>query len=892
MRKVYCYAEKEEKPEEIDHSGDIVQDLSSLNISDIKNKRFFFIGGEIIENPYYEPSEYMKRVYAAIDAQYERFYRSDNDKKDSDEKDDVKDAEEETNEQSSDDEMPDWIAEMPYGELIKRFPGGISEALEYAKKEKGLSVPEVHYDSPEPEKLGVKAFTKNAEVYLAPGEREETLKHELGHVVQQKKEKIPATTKIGEQQVNLDPKFEQEADEIAEHIEDHIPEIISNESTNTETKDVIQFGLPSDEELQDKIKEQAIKMGMSSDLIMDSAIEKTKEYYNSKIDWLTSWLYTSWFKDYLDVCINWALQSIKTKIENASSAKLFASNFLARGEDRNNFSLKDALDQNVLDKAQYERSIKCISQLEECCDSKGIIAVLEGANINVVARKVMLSNLDSKFNHPEVFVRRLELMTEYIETVYKKFDKKYLIQSTGSDPHKKGEHTLILINKETKEKFVYKPHDMTADSALVGKTESAPALFGIFAEINQKIKEANTDLDEFLSREQKEEFLRGDALATMKIDSKAHLEEFIRPKKEMTSKEAKLYFFRAGILEAIARSMGVTDLHHDNIMPTANGPLIIDAEVNFTHYGKATGLTAPYGALVSDTDSDDNNVNSTFTITNVGPSGATFKEGDVEFRNMYKKGYMFMLKQINDNMDTYAEIFQNKIRDVKRIRILPVKTAQFSDSLQQAVQEPAKSGKFADELVSLIEKGLEQNFLDSRKIKVTIFKSDTKNSGSPTRLKAAIAKTFTDGTIPALYIDMKGNIWLDDSKIGAILLKSSSTNGKRKKDSQVKKSEMVNIMTECFKNTAKKINLIQTIDRSPQVPDEIKNRLKTYIEEEDEAKIINIIEQIIANINNGETLSTENKEKLKKTVNEYIQGKTSSAKCTVQSIIKSLLDLV
>ena len=120
MRKVYCYAKKEEKPEEIDHSGDIVQDLSSLDISDIKNRSFFFIGGEIIENPYYEPSEYMKHVYEAIDAQYEQFYRSDKDKKD---------AEEETSEQSPNDEMPDWIAEMPYGELIKKFPGGISEAL-------------------------------------------------------------------------------------------------------------------------------------------------------------------------------------------------------------------------------------------------------------------------------------------------------------------------------------------------------------------------------------------------------------------------------------------------------------------------------------------------------------------------------------------------------------------------------------------------------------------------------------------------------------------------------------------------------------------------------------------------------------------------------------------
>ena len=98
-----------------------------------------------------------------------------------------KDSEEETNEPSPNYEIPNWIAGMPYGELIKKFLGGISEELEYVKK--GLSVPEVHYDSPEPEKLGVKAFTKNAEVYLAPDEGEEILKHELGHVIQQKKEK-------------------------------------------------------------------------------------------------------------------------------------------------------------------------------------------------------------------------------------------------------------------------------------------------------------------------------------------------------------------------------------------------------------------------------------------------------------------------------------------------------------------------------------------------------------------------------------------------------------------------------------------------------------------------------------------------------------------------------
>ena len=418
MRKVYCYAKKEEKPEEIDHSGDIVQDLSSLDISDIKNRSFFFIGGEIIENPYYEPSEYMKHVYEAIDAQYEQFYRSDKDKKD---------AEEETSEQSPNDEMPDWIAEMPYRELIKKFPGGISEALEYAKKEKGLSVPEIHYNSSEPKKLGVKAFTKNAEVYLAPGEGEETLKHELGHVVQQKKEKIPATTKIGEQQVNLDSKLEQEADEIAKHIEDHIPEIISNESTNTETKNIVQFAPISDEDLRKKILEEALELKIPHVLIaqeLDNIIDQYRTNESSWMMWFDWFLRPpDWSKDCVQTCIIESLEKIKSQqIQNQIECELY-------------FGLKESTRQDCpKDKAQENKRITEIMDMlstekifresenvyvtlhtimqwltpEQCkeiknyilklktyCNADGIKSVLRSANINSVEERTMLRAPDS-----------------------------------------------------------------------------------------------------------------------------------------------------------------------------------------------------------------------------------------------------------------------------------------------------------------------------------------------------------------------------------------------------------------------------------------------------------------------------------------------------------------
>ena len=804
MRKVYCYAEKEEKPEEIDHSGDIVQDLSSLDISDIKNRRFFFIGGEIIENPYYEPSEYMKRVYAAIDAQYEKFYRSDNDKKDSEEKDDIKYDEGETNEQSFDDEMPDWIAEMPYGELIKRFPGGISEALEYAKKEKGLSVPEVHYDSPEPEKLGVKAFTKNAEVYLAPGEGEKTLKHELGHVIQQKKEKIPATTKIGEQQVNLDPKLEQEADEIAEHIEDHIPEIISNKSTNTETKDVIQFGLPSDEELQDKIKEQAIKMGMSSDLIMDmdSAIEKTKEYYNSKMDWLTSWLYTSWFKDYLDVCINWALQSIK--IENACSAKLFETypGSVSMGITR---SLEDAKhyeddpDKRMLDDDQYKKIIDCLKKLSNYCDEKGLTSVLEGANINVIVSYSMLhfyKQDDENSKGRDYFVKRLVLMSDYIEEVAKQkdtdgktFGEKYWIRSTGSDPHYKGQHALFLVNKRTGDiERVYKPHDLSADNAVVGSE-------GIFSYLNRLLQEAfKSKLAELRLAVEDDEKL----FATMDIDVERHTEKFVTRNNSMIPEEAQKYFFRAGALKVITDAMAIIDLHCDNIMPTEQSPIIIDAEVDFFHYGQDSSLVGGQASALSTDEMGYNRANASFDIIEDPASPTTKKSGEAfrgnsfSCKDKYTEGYNFMLNQLNLHQEEISNMFRDqltRLHDDSKIRLLPLKTEDFATFLDRVIKGE-KELQVAEELKNTIKANLTSEnakFLDSAKIEVEL---------DDRQLQEALLTTFTNGTIPAMYADMNGNLYLDDKIVGKIV--SKVDDGELRVNDQVNKQQMAQIMCGCF----------------------------------------------------------------------------------------------
>ena len=111
----------------------------------------------------------------------------------------------------------------------------------------------------------------------------------------------------------------------------------------------------------------------------------------------------------------------------------------------------------------------------------------------------------------------------------KTIGEKYWIRSTGSDTHCKGQHALFLVNKKTgnKEK-VYKPHDLSADDAVVGKN-------GMFNNVNDLFKIQNNLQETQIGNE--------DAFVTMKIDAEKHTEEFVTKTEKMTQDEAKKYFF-------------------------------------------------------------------------------------------------------------------------------------------------------------------------------------------------------------------------------------------------------------------------------------------------------------------------------------------------------------
>ena len=100
----------------------------------------------------------------------------------------------------------------------------------------GLSFDDVrvHYNSDKPAQLQALAYTQGTQVYVGPGQ-ERHLKHELGHVVQQKTGIVKPTAVVNGISINDSSELEEMADQITS-----IPSIIQKFQANNGNTNVVQ----------------------------------------------------------------------------------------------------------------------------------------------------------------------------------------------------------------------------------------------------------------------------------------------------------------------------------------------------------------------------------------------------------------------------------------------------------------------------------------------------------------------------------------------------------------------------------------------------------------------------------------------------------------------------
>ena len=90
------------------------------------------------------------------------------------------------------------------------LPAGLRNGLEHLSRF-DLSTVQVHYNSPEPARIGAHAFAQGQNIHIAPNQ-ERHLPHEAWHTVQQMQGRVQPTTQMKGVSINSDDELEREAD--------------------------------------------------------------------------------------------------------------------------------------------------------------------------------------------------------------------------------------------------------------------------------------------------------------------------------------------------------------------------------------------------------------------------------------------------------------------------------------------------------------------------------------------------------------------------------------------------------------------------------------------------------------------------------------------------------
>lgn len=116
----------------------------------------------------------------------------------------------------------------------------------------------VHYNSSKPAQLQALAYTQGTDIHVAPGQ-EKHLKHELGHVVQQKRGIVTANTQINNVPVNTNVRLETEADKMFDEIESKTKNNNQSIKSSNVVQRILYVGgklISSEKETEEKEKEK------------------------------------------------------------------------------------------------------------------------------------------------------------------------------------------------------------------------------------------------------------------------------------------------------------------------------------------------------------------------------------------------------------------------------------------------------------------------------------------------------------------------------------------------------------------------------------------------------------------------------------------------------------
>ncbi|WP_298775817.1 DUF4135 domain-containing protein [uncultured Shewanella sp.] len=412
---------------------------------------------------------------------------------------------------------------------------------------------------------------------------------------------------------------------------------------------------------------------------------------------------------------------------------------------------------NSLSNQQKASFDAAYSTLGTYCRDVDKTKVIEGALTNVRSG-ALFSPTQQNANDARgkvIFLKRFRLMVNYIQSVGEqkigkgpqKVKNVYWIQSTGSDPHAGGHHALFLVNKVNNHKQLYKPHSLMFENAFVGKN-------GIISDLNKSAQQQ-------------------DYLPVMDINPNAHTEEFVtrvghQGDATYTNAKHAEHFEKLGRLELVSHVFGVSDLHAENILFGASGPVPIDSEVAGS-YPDTTGIESGMGP---------GKVNA---ANEFNTPSALYVNGQQQRINnhQFNAGKTAMSHLIKTRKPSLLKKWRKHLRGVDSFRVVPIATGTLAGYLKVALNNKHKAAmkaQFTQDMTTFIGSNeLAKHF----KLKLT--KKSTERFWNILR----------GGTLPAFEFQMKtGQLLMDGTTVAYPTIKNVTAETSVLKLSELAKGRM------------------------------------------------------------------------------------------------------
>jgi hypothetical protein len=308
------------------------------------------------------------------------------------------------------------------------------------------------------------------------------------------------------------------------------------------------------------------------------------------------------------------------------------------------------------------------------------------------------------------------------------------IHLTGSDFHNMAQQVAI-VESTRGQKAVYKPRTTLPDQALTGRQGSA------FAALNE--------LGEGALR-----------LPTMRFeqarDSSGEYSyvEFQTATPRRSQAETREYYRRYAQVLVATKLLGVNDLHGENVMSTAQGPAVIDAETAFLPYVMTarsfttTGITdalRQFKALESE------DLTNNYFVTPEEEQGwqrmsqrekdrlrlASYSQyvdnrrrndlhGEANYRPAFREGLVQMLDVLQRKQQQIAEGLVEHTASLRMVRVVPLATTVFVRAMQgyhefKRTGQPRRASESLANLVKDVEAALkEKGFVLSTYARATL----------------------------------------------------------------------------------------------------------------------------------------------------------------------------